>query len=285
MKKPILPLLLALALALTGCASLLERSYSVVEPYTDRYWDTAAEDTLRAESYQDLVNSLLMLVEQRSEEGVIRYYAEPSSETYLLAVAARREVQQDTVLGSYLLEDISMSSSSGESYITLTFEMSYRQDAEDPESLMVLSDTQSLVDLLRMAVREGHEKLTARFFAETPREDVIAAMESLWLELHQDDTTPTMGTEPTQTTEGSTTAAEGESAATEETTHTPASDPEGEGTEPTTPTDPEGETSAPATEGEVPASAVTEYPPCPWEIRFYPDQETAEIVEILLTEN
>ena len=71
-----------LLLLLCGCASLLERSYSSVEPYTDRYWDSGAEDTLKAESYQDLVNSLLMLIEQRSEEVVIRYYAPEGTNTY-----------------------------------------------------------------------------------------------------------------------------------------------------------------------------------------------------------
>ena len=55
---------------LSGCPALLERSYGVSEPYADRYWDSSAEDTLRVESYQDLVNSLLLLVEQRAEEGI-----------------------------------------------------------------------------------------------------------------------------------------------------------------------------------------------------------------------
>ena len=67
---------MAAMLLLSGCASLLERSYSSVEPYINRYWDPVAEDTLKAETKQDLVNTLLMLVEQRAEEGEIRYYAE-----------------------------------------------------------------------------------------------------------------------------------------------------------------------------------------------------------------
>ena len=36
-------------------------------------------------------------------------------------------------------------------------------------------------------------------------------------------------------------------------------------------------------EGEEPAeSPEEEFPPCPWRIQFYPNQETAEIVEVLL---
>ena len=54
--------LLALSLALmflTGCASILEREYSTVEPHSSKFWESEAADTLRAENYQDLVNDLL----------------------------------------------------------------------------------------------------------------------------------------------------------------------------------------------------------------------------------
>lgn len=279
MKKHILPLLLALALTLSGCASLLERSYTVVEPYTDRYWDTAAEDTLRAESYQDLVNSLLMLVEQRSAEGVIRYYGEHGIETYMLALAARREVLQETVLGSYLLRDITLTFSEEEDHCSLTFALAYREEAGDPEDLMVLSGTQSLVDLLRMAAREGHATLTARFFEKTSREDIENAVESLWQELQQEEQreasdaaqpvqtpsqSPAAGTDTQPTDEVPPDAADG------------LTPPEGEGD---TAVIPDGEVAA----AQPLEAAADTAPPCPWTIRFYPDRHAAEIVEILLT--
>ena len=280
MKKRILPLLLALALALTGCVSLLERSYTVVEPYTDRYWDSAAEDTLRAESYQDLVNSLLMLVEQRSEEGVIRYYGSSGIDTYMLALSARREVLQETVLGSYLLRDITLTFTDEEDHSSLTFALAYREEAEDPENLMVLSGTQSLVDLLRMSVREGHSMLTARFFEKTAREDVAAAVESLWQELQLEETTAGTGetAQPPQNASGTTET--GETPTDTPTAPTdPSSPPEGEGD---IPLPAEGQTTA---ETPQPQMAGEAGPPCPWTIRFYPDRVTAEIVEILLTED
>ena len=156
MKKRILVLALAGSLLLSGCTSLLERSYSVVEPYADRYWDANAEDTLRAESYQDLVNSLLMLIEEGAEDGVIRYYT--AGDAYGLALQATQEVREETMLGSYLLEKITFTYQMMEEGVcTLTYEMVYREDAEDVDSLMVLSDSQSLVDLLRLAIREGHD--------------------------------------------------------------------------------------------------------------------------------
>ena len=176
-----LALLLAACLSLSGCASLLERSYSVVEPYTDRYRDSGGEDALRAESYQDLVNSLMMLVEQRAEEGTIRCYEEANS--YILARRARQEVRQDTTLGAYLLDGLNFTYEGEEGYCTLTCHMSYREDAEDLGSVMTISDSQSLVDLLRLAVREELEKLTVRFVNDTSQTDVTAAIDALWQEL------------------------------------------------------------------------------------------------------
>lgn len=259
MKKGILALGLALSLCLAGCSALLERSYSVVEPYADRYWDASAEDTLRAENYQDLVNSLLLLVEQRSEEGVIRYYTDGSA--YDMARQAADEVRRDTMLGSYLLEDVSFDYKAGEGYGILTYQLSYRQDAEDVDTLMVLSDSQSLVDLLRLAVREGHEKLTARFAYDMPREDVEAAAASLWQEICAGED----GEAPPETAL-----------------------PEEEPAPPEEAAVPEGEAQEAAEEGQSPGGgeeAPAEdqpLPPCPWEIRFYPDQEAAELVEVWL---
>ena len=109
--------LLLAVLLLGGCAALLERSYSAAEPYVDRYWDSGAEDTLRAESYQDLVNSLLLLIEERAEEGIIRCYGDVGE--YREAMAAREEVRTETTLGAYLLRDLRISHESGSNYSTV----------------------------------------------------------------------------------------------------------------------------------------------------------------------
>ena len=47
MKKRILPLFLSICL-LAGCASLLEREYSTVEPHSSKFWEREAAGTLRA---------------------------------------------------------------------------------------------------------------------------------------------------------------------------------------------------------------------------------------------
>lgn len=280
---------LALCLAMTagllgGCARLLERSYGITEPYADRYWDSSAEDTLRAETYQDLVNSLLLLVEQKAEEGVIRCYGE--AEEYEQVLAARREVRQETMLGSYLLKELQLDHEKGSGYSTVTCQMTYREDAEDLGALMPISDSQSLVDLLRLAVREDYEKLAAHFTYEPSREDVAAAVESLWQEicrsemeelaaLSVDEEVPEEGAlegeegvVPEESGEG------GAEAPPEEQEDMP---PEEEAVDGEAAVGEDGEAVEPP-----PEEPVIEYPPCPWSIRFYPNQETAEIVEVLL---
>ena len=283
--------LLLTACLLTGCAMLLERSYSVVEPYTDRYWDSSAEDTLRVENYQDLVTSLLMLIEERAEEGVIRCYGETGE--FRQVSAAQAEVRRETTLGAYLLKDLRFSSESGNGYSTITFQMTYREDAEDLDTIMTLSDTQSLVDLLRLAVREELEKQTTRFTYDTPREDVLAAVETYWQELYRQELE-----EVRLAGEAVLLETEGEDELPPEEEYPPpenAEEPPEEAAETPRPEETEQEETEPSEQTEEPGAEPSEddpdgepeeepieYPPCPWPVRFYPDRETAEIVEVIL---
>ncbi len=278
-----LALLLAACLSLSGCASLLERSYSVVEPYTDRYRDSGGEDALRAESYQDLVNSLMMLVEQRAEEGTIRCYEEANS--YILARRARQEVRQDTTLGAYLLDGLNFTYEGEEGYCTLTCHMSYREDAEDLGSVMTISDSQSLVDLLRLAVREELEKLTVRFVNDTSQTDVTAAIDALWQELcrGEEKTEPPLDEALSQTPEVPEADARppfgADDASLENASLDDASTEEDSSAANASLFSEEG-TDLDSVEPEEPPEP--EYPPCPWKVRFYPNMEAAKIVEILL---
>lgn len=269
-KKRALPVLAA-CLLLSGCASLLERSYSVVEPYTDRYWESGEEDVLKAENYQDLVNTLLMLVEQRAEEGVIRYYT--ADNAYVTAWEARQEVCRETPQGAYLLQEMRFSTQVTADYCTLIYTMTYREDVEDVSTLMTLSDSQSLVDLLRLALREEHPRLTAQFAYETElRENVVAAVEGLWRDICLDE----LAEEPAETAEEA--APDGEEAPAEG--EVPPEEP---ADEPEPPLQEDGEEPEETDETGQEAETLPELPPCPWEIRFYPDMEYAGIVEILLT--
>ena len=294
MDKRIFPIFVAFCFLCTGCASLLERSYSAVEPYTDRFWDSTAEDTLKAESYQDLVNSLLMLIEQRNEEVIIRYYGTEDEDGYAQAIRAKQEIQKDTVLGSYLLSGMSVMCAKNEGYCTLTYSMTYRKGTLDVSSLMALTDSQSLMDLLRLAMREGHASITAQFISKTSREEVFNVVEELWQELYleelessgtltpdQPDSSPVPsdGELPPESSEALPPPGEAPSEDEDQNsgdTSLPSDSATGEGT-----SQGDSETDPPPVSDESTVRQI-QFPPCPWEIHFYPDADFPEIVEIVL---
>ena len=289
MKLKFTALVLAVCLTLCGCASLLERSYSSVEPYTDRYFDSGAEDTLKAESYQDLVNSLLILIEQRREEVVIRYYAPEGTDTYTQALNAKLEVKNETLLGSYLLDTLTLTYTGNVGYCTLTYSMSYRADAQDISSLMALSDSQSLVDLLRLAVREGHTSITAHFISKMSREEVLRAVDTLWQELYLDELEksgffdPPVDLKDTEEDVPSDETISPDDTLPSDEPDSEVNDQQEQDVQNNTEPPEDGETIPDG--GDVPLpdpQPVIEFPPCPWQIIFYPNAETAEIVTIVL---
>ena len=59
------------ALTLSGCGSLLERSYADSSPHVQFSDESESEAILRAETYQGLVSALLYLAGEGEEAGVI----------------------------------------------------------------------------------------------------------------------------------------------------------------------------------------------------------------------
>ena len=96
MKTRLLAMLCAV-MVLSGCASLLEREYSSVEPHSSKFWESEAADTLRAENYQDIVNDLLILIGRHKESATLRLYNyEDDLAVKETVEKAAMEVQQDT---------------------------------------------------------------------------------------------------------------------------------------------------------------------------------------------
>ena len=94
-----------LMLPLTGCGSLLNRDYSVTEPHSSSYYESEDRSVLRAESYQDLVNALLVLISGGAKEGTIWLYPDDSGlPAPQAAERACLEVQKETPLGAYAVE-------------------------------------------------------------------------------------------------------------------------------------------------------------------------------------
>lgn len=176
MRKKFIPLTLALCLTLAGCGNIvLERSYSVSAPHSEVYWENEGADTLRADSYQDLVNALLLLLGEHSEEGVVRIYSEDDAAA--MAEQACKEVQEETALGAYLLDYISYTDTQERAYYEMHVRLGYRRTAEEQAAIITATSTEALPDLLRLTAEEGTVKRVAvRFGYFTTDRDGLREM-------------------------------------------------------------------------------------------------------------
>ena len=176
MKKRIQLLCAALCLLLSGCGGgLLEREWSSVTPHSAGYWENGDKDTLRADSYQDLVNALLLLLGEHSEEGVVRIYSEEDAAA--MAEQACKEVQEETALGAYLLDYISYTDTQERAYYEMHVRLGYRRTAEEQAGIVTATSTEALPDLLRLTAREGAlSRIAVRFTYFTADRDGIRDM-------------------------------------------------------------------------------------------------------------
>lgn len=159
-KMCVLCLLLCL---LSGCAPLLERTYSTAKPHSSRFWESEAAGTLRAENYQDIVNDLLLLIGQHTETATLRLYNFESD----LAVAetlerATTEVQQETPMGAYAVEYITAVSQAQRGYYEIALQISYRRTQEQLQSVINATSPEALYSLLNTALNDEKTELAVR---------------------------------------------------------------------------------------------------------------------------
>ena len=163
MKKIFLPLLLCGTLLLSGC-SLLQREYSRTEPHSATYYEGDRRDVLRAESYQDLVNDLLLLVSAHDESGTVWLYgSDADADAPQMAQEACDEVLQETPLGAYALEYLTYTvDEGGRGYTQLRFTAGYRRTARQIKAIVHATNAAALQDLLRAAAENGGQELAVQ---------------------------------------------------------------------------------------------------------------------------
>ena len=179
MRKTVLAAVLAaLTLLLSGCGSLLERDYSVVRPHSSTYYESEDRSVLRAESYQDLVNDLLLLLTGGAKEGTVWLYA--GSEPMDASAAAERackEVQQETPLGAYAVEYLTYTvDDSARNYTAIQLTIGYRRTPEQIASMVYTTSISALHDLLTSAARSGSGELVVQVGYFDHQEEQVRAI-------------------------------------------------------------------------------------------------------------
>ena len=156
-------IILLSCLLLMGCASLLDREYRVVELHSSKFREDDAEDILRAESYQDIVNDLLLLVGEYQQKATLRLYSEDSEATVASELErAAAEVQQDTPLGAYAVEYITTESSRERGYYEIYVRIGYNRTRDQMQAIVNATSTAALEPLLSAAMESGRKSLAVR---------------------------------------------------------------------------------------------------------------------------
>ena len=154
---------MCLSLLLTGC-SFLNREYSNVQPHSSAYYESEDRSVLRAESYQDLVNDLLMIIASHAEQGTIWFY--PSTETPDVEAAMEKasyETQFETPMGSYAVEYITYDFGEEKgTYQEISLELGYRRTAQQVNDIVHTTSISALYNLLTMAAQSDLPELVVQ---------------------------------------------------------------------------------------------------------------------------
>ena len=165
MKKRMLPLLLAALLCLTGCGSFLEREWYEVKDHSSSYYEGSGRGVLQADTYQDLVNDILILVGNHTEEGTIQLYcSQEGLDANEAASSACQEVEHDTPVGSYAVEYLQYTvDDSARNYSEIVVTIGYRRTEQQLNSIVHATNITALRDLLADAAEQGLTELAVQF--------------------------------------------------------------------------------------------------------------------------
>ncbi|MBQ3548336.1 MAG: hypothetical protein IJA33_00440 [Oscillospiraceae bacterium] len=152
-----------LCVSASGC-SMLERSYSSVQPHVSSYYESEDQSVLRAESYQDLVNDLLLLIGERAESGTIWIYAaETLGDVQQAVEAACQEVQNETPMGAYAVEYMTYTlEETAATHIDVKLTVGYRRSQQQMGAIVNITGIAALRDLLTAAAENGTAELTVQ---------------------------------------------------------------------------------------------------------------------------
>ena len=161
MKRCVLALALCGALALSGCSSLLERPYVMVEPHREQPALSEDSSALQVETYSELVSAVLFLVSQGDETGTIRltdYRGDVEEDLD----RACREVADDDPLGAYAVDSISHSYTRVLTTYEASLSIGYRRTREQIQGLRTVSSTSAVRLEVVRALEEYRPELALR---------------------------------------------------------------------------------------------------------------------------
>ena len=171
-KHAVLSAVLSGTLLLSGCSSILQRSYSFVTPHSAAPVVESDKMTIRAESYQDVVNALLHYITQGKETGAIRLYNYPYDVEQDME-AACKEVLTEAPLGAYAVADIDYRITPIVSCYEAVVEISFRRTPQQVSQIISATGTSAIRTRLQKAMAAYQEELVLRINYLEDEEDYL----------------------------------------------------------------------------------------------------------------
>lgn len=152
MKRVKLPLavitaLLAVLLMAGGCNLLLSREYMVITPHLENRPGKAEGDELRAETFQELKDNILHLIQKGIEVGTIRLYNYTGDVDSDIETAITQTMKYEP-LGVFAVEYVSYKNVRILSYHEITLTITYRKTAEEIAAIKKVDNVTAFKNLL-----------------------------------------------------------------------------------------------------------------------------------------
>lgn len=174
MKRGLLALALASAMALTGCSAMLERSYVSSTTHLDY---SVAEDSsiLRVETYQGLVNALLYFVNQHASTGTLRLY-NYTGDVEADLESACNEVTTEDPLGVFSVRSMNYDSTRILTYYEVDVRITYSRSAQVVSSIQTVSGLSGLRSELTRAISSRQSQSLSRVSYFSGDEEMVKAL-------------------------------------------------------------------------------------------------------------
>lgn len=175
MKRAIVIPALCCALLLSGCSSLLDRPYVMVEPHVEQPAVAGDSSTLQVSTYSELVTAVLFLVSQGTEEGMIQltdYQGDVEDDLNRACL----EVAKDDPLGAYAVDFIKNSYTRVLTTYEAVISITYRRTKEQVQSIVNVTSTSAIRKEVSDALAEYRPELVLRVGYFTGGTDSVAQL-------------------------------------------------------------------------------------------------------------
>lgn len=157
------------AFLLSGCG--YNRTYTSVTTHVDQTTTEDDPSILRAETYQELVSSILHFVSEGEETGTVRLY-QYTGDVESDLEAACQEVLEEDPLGAYALSGLEHDYSRIVSYYECNFTFVFRRSAEEIDAVSTADSTVSFREQLQQTMDEFGDSLALRTSRTITEEDI-----------------------------------------------------------------------------------------------------------------